>query len=84
MDRPIEHKTKFRKKHFWLIAGGLLVLLFAWYLIFSDKSTKLNAEKSKINIIKVRKGEFKNYISVTGTVERITTIYLDVMEGGKV
>lgn len=84
MDRPIEHKTKFRKKHLWLVAGGIFILLIAWYLIFSDKSAKLNVEKDKISIEKVFKGQFKNYISVTGTVEPITTIYLDAMEGGRV
>ena len=84
MDRPIEHKTKFRKKHLWLVVGGIFIFLSAWYLVFSDKSAKLNVDKDKISIEKVFKGQFKNYISVSGTVEPITTIYLDAMEGGRV
>ena len=84
MDRPIEHKNRIRKKHIWIVIAILMILLVAWQLAFGDKSSKLNVELDKIAIDEVSEGFFKNYISVTGTVEPITTIFLDVMEGGRV
>ena len=84
MDRPIENKSKIQKKHIWIFIAVLLVLLIAWQLVFGDKSSKLNVELDKIAIDEVSEGFFKNYISITGTVEPITTIFLDVMEGGRV
>lgn len=84
MDRPIENKNKIQKKHIWIFIAVLLVLLTIWQLVFGDKSSKLNVELDKIAIDEVSEGFFKNYISVTGTVEPITTIYLDAMEGGRV
>ncbi|MEA1898799.1 MAG: HlyD family efflux transporter periplasmic adaptor subunit [Bacteroidota bacterium] len=84
MDRPIENKNKIQKKHIWIFIAVLLVLLTVWQLIFGDKSSKLNVDLDKIAIDEVSEGFFKNYISVTGTVEPITTVYLDAMEGGRV
>ncbi len=84
MDRPIENKNKITKKHIWATLGVIIVLLVVWNLAFGDRSSKFNVDREKISIDKVSKGYFKNYISVTGTVEPITTIYLDVTEGGRV
>jgi len=84
MDRPIDNKNKITKKHIWAAVGVIIVLLVVWNLAFGDRSSKFNVDREKISIDKVSKGYFKNYISVTGTVEPITTIYLDVTEGGRV
>lgn len=84
MDRPIEKNNKITKKHVWITVGVILVLLVLWNLIFGDKSSKYNVDVEKISINEVSEGHFKNYISVTGTVEPITTVYLDAMEGGRV
>ncbi len=84
MDRPIDRKGKIRKKHVWMALGILLVLAVILNLAFGDKSSKYNVNLDKITIDEVTKGDFKNYISVSGTVEPITTIYLDVIEGGRV
>jgi len=84
MDRPIEKKNKITKKHIWIAFSVIVVVFFAWNLLFGDKSSKLNVEKDKLSIAGVQKSFFKNYISVTGTVEPITTVFLDAMEGGRV
>lgn len=84
MDRPIEKNNKITKKHVWIAVGVILVLLVLWNLVFGDKSSKYNVDIEKISINKVSEGFFKNYIPVTGTVEPITTVYLDAMEGGRV
>ena len=85
MDRAIEKKYKWlNKKTIWLTVGGILILLVAYNIIFGDKSSKLNVEKEKITIESIIENEFKDYIAVIGTVEPITTVYLDAIEGGRV
>ena len=53
-------------------------------IAFGDKSSKLNVETEKITIESIVEDEFKDYIAVIGTVEPITTVYLDAIEGGRV
>ena len=84
MDKPIEKKNKVTKKHLWIAFGVIVVLFVSWNLLFGDKSSKLNVETDKISIARVEESFFKNYISVTGTVEPITTVFLDATEGGRV
>ena len=61
-----------------------LVLVVLYNLIFGDKSSKLNVRKERITIEEVKEDYFRDYISVTGTVEPIRTVFLDAMEGGRV
>lgn len=85
MDRVIEKKHKWlNKKTIWFTVGGILILLVAYNIFFGDKSSKLNVEKEKITIESIIEDEFKDYIAVIGTVEPITTVYLDAIEGGRV
>jgi len=85
MDRVIEKKHKWlNKRTIWIAVGGVLILLVAYNIIFGDKSSKLNVEKEKITIESIIENEFKDYIAQIGTVEPISTIYLDAIEGGRV
>lgn len=84
MDKVIEKKKGLKKKHFY-IAGGLLLLVFLIYQIgFGDHQSVFRAEKDKLTVSTVEDGQFNDYITIIGQVEPITTIYLDVEEGGKV
>lgn len=84
MDRKIEKKKGIRPKHI-IYAVSALVFIALLVKVFTgfNKST-FRAEKDKVTISTIEKGEFKDYISLIGTVEPITSIYLDVEEGGKV
>ena len=84
MDKVIEPKKGLQKKHIIWGAGGLLFLLLAGMIIFGDHSSAFRAERDKLTISTVEAGTFNDYISVIGTVEPITTIYLDAIEGGRV
>lgn len=84
MDRAIEKKKGLQKKHIIWIAGGALLLFLAGMLIFGDHSSAFRVERDKLTISDVESGIFNDYISVIGTVEPITTIYLDAIEGGRV
>jgi HlyD family secretion protein len=83
MDRKIEKKG-LRKKHIWIGAGSLILLLVILQIAFGDNSTKLNVEKDKITVGEVLAGKYQDYISVNGTVEPIKTVYLDAVESGRV
>jgi HlyD family secretion protein len=85
MDKVIEKKHKWlNKKTIWITVGSVLILLVAYNIFFSDKSSKLNVEKEKITIESIIESEFKDYIAQIGTVEPISTIFLDAIEGGRV
>lgn len=84
MDKAIEKKKGLQKKHLIWIAGAALFLFLAGMLIFGDHSSAFRVERDKLTISAVENGIFNDYISVIGTVEPITTIYLDAIEGGRV
>ena len=84
MDKAIEKKKGLQKKHLIWIAGAALFLFLAGMLIFGDHSSAFRVERDKLTISAVENGIFNDYISVIGTVEPITTIYLDASEGGRV
>ena len=85
MDRVIERKHKWlNKKTIWFTVGGIFILLLAYNIFFGDKSSKLNVEKEKITIESIIEDEFKDYFATIGTVEPISTVYLDAIEGGRV
>ena len=84
MDRVIEKKRGLQKKHIIWIAGGLLFLFLVGMIIFGDHSPAFRVEREKLTISTVESGIFNDYISVIGTVEPITTIYLDAIEGGRI
>ncbi|MBC8415950.1 MAG: efflux RND transporter periplasmic adaptor subunit [Candidatus Cloacimonetes bacterium] len=84
MDRKIEKKKWTLKKIIWLSIGGIFIFLILYNLIFGDHSSKFNVQKERISIEEVKEDFFQDYITVTGTVEPISTIFLDAMEGGRV
>ncbi len=84
MDRKLEKKRGITKKNIWYILFGALMITVVAIIIFGDKSSKYNVDVSRITIEEVTKDVFQDYITVQGTVEPITTIYLDAVEGGSV
>ena len=84
MDRKIERKHGLTRKTLWYIIGGALFITILSIIIFGDKSSKYNLDVSRVTIETVKKDVFQDYITVQGTVEPISTIYLDSVEGGRV
>ena len=79
------------KKKIWTVKrvatyGGIAIFVsFVLYqFIFADRRSKLKIERDKITIAEVKRGEFKEYIPQTGTIEPSRTVYLDAVEGGTV
>ncbi len=84
MDRVIEKRRGFTRKTLWYLIAGIVFLALILTIIFGDKSSKYNLDVSRVTIEEVKKDVFQDYITVQGTVEPITTIYLDAVEGGRV
>ena len=83
MDKKIEKKG-IPRKYIWYFLFGALMITVLGVIIFGDKSSKYNVDVSRITIEEVKQDVFQDYITVQGTVEPITTIYLDAVEGGRV
>ena len=84
MDRPIE-KKKWTKKRIMLLAVGFLFAALLVYVIFSASGkSKLNVDSERVTIAEARLSSFREFIPVTGIVQPISTIFLDLQEGGRV
>lgn len=84
MDRAIDPRPTRRKRLLTLGIGGVAVLLAGgvWAGSLSTKRTRVEA--AKLTISPVEKGQFKEFIPVTGTVQPIQTVFLDALQGGTV
>ncbi|MDR2231666.1 MAG: HlyD family efflux transporter periplasmic adaptor subunit [Tannerella sp.] len=84
MDRPIE-KKKWTKNRIMLLGGGFLFVVLLVFIIFSTfGKSRLNVESERMTIADVKQSNFSESIPVTGTIQPISTIYLDLLEGGRV
>ena len=85
MDKIIEKKTGWRvaftKKAlpWWL---GALLAVFVIYLIARPNNKTLRVDKDTVTISSAMKGEFNDYIRISGRVQPMTTIQLSPQEGG--
>jgi len=83
MDRIIK-KKKWTPKRYLIFGGIGAFLIFLIYLIINSGTSKLNVEANKITVAKAENGVFQEFIAIDGTVQPIKTIYLDIIEGGRV
>jgi HlyD family secretion protein len=84
MDKQLK-KKRFTVKKVATYGGIAVFVIFVGYqFIFADRRSKLKIEKDKITIADVKRGQFKEYIPQTGTIEPGHTAYLDAVEGGTV
>ena len=85
MDRIIEQekgfKRVFTKKALPYWAGALFVA-FVIYLIARPNDKTLRVDRDTLMISEAQKGEFNDYIRISGRVQPMTTIQLSPQEGG--
>lgn len=84
MDRIIVNTKKKRNRILGIIAGIIVVFLVVYQLVWADHSSKLNVDRDKLTISQVLEDDFLDFMTATGTVEPLTTIFLDAVEGGRV
>lgn len=85
MDIKIEQKKGWRAlltKKGIPYAAGAIFLVFVLWLIFRDNSSTLRVDSRTITISNTEKGEFNDYVRVTGQVQPITTVQLSPLENG--
>ena len=85
MDKILEKQTgwkvAFTKKAlpYW---GGALLLAFIVYLIARPNNKTLRVDKDSVVVSTTERGEFNDYIRISGRVQTMTTIQLSPQEGG--
>ncbi len=85
MDKILEKQTgwkvAFTKKAlpYW---GGALLLAFIVYLIARPNNKTLRVDKDSVVVSTTERGEFNDYIRISGRVQPMTTIQLSPQEGG--
>jgi len=84
MDIIKARKKGIQKKHIIVGAALVVFILLAYQAFFAERVATLNVDADKLNVEAVSRGTFHNYITVTGNVEPIATIFLDAREGGRV
>lgn len=84
MDRQIE-KKKWTVKRIAFLAGVFSFVALLVFIIFNTfGKSRLNVNSERITIADVRESNFREFIPVTGTVQPVSTIYLDLQEGGRI
>lgn len=76
-------KAVFQKNNLPYAFAGLLVVFIVW-LVFRDKSSTLRVNSETVVTALVERGEFNDYVRLTGTVQPITTVQLSPLESGVV
>ncbi len=84
MDRVLPKKRWNPKRDIPVGLGVLLFCTLVFSIALGDRSSKLNVQSERITLSEVTRGPFQEYIPVIGTVIPIRTVYLDVVEGGRI
>ena len=84
MDRKVAKKTPLSRK-ISLVAGVILAIVFAWWLIDTlGKGRSLSVNSGRITVSEVTVGTFEDFIPLRGRLVPRSTVYLDAIEGGRV
>ncbi len=84
MDRKIEKKKWSLKRITYTSIILILAILVLYKCTFSDNRSTVDVEKNKLFYSTVEKKEFSDFINVSGVVAPISTIYLDLLSGGRI
>lgn len=84
MDKAIPKKKGLQKKHIGYIVFGLVIVVLFYMAFFTDRTSTYKVEKDKLIIETVIEDQFNDYITIPGTVEPISIVFLDAQEGGRV
>ncbi len=84
MDRIKEKKKGIKRKHLIWAVGVIAFGLLIYQAFFTSHIKTYAVDLDRLRIDSVKEGIFYDYITITGNVEPIATIYLDAREGGRV
>ncbi|MDH3778357.1 MAG: HlyD family efflux transporter periplasmic adaptor subunit, partial [Gammaproteobacteria bacterium] len=84
MDRRVEKKMSFGRYGLYA-AGGIAVLLFAWWFIdMLAGGRSLSVNSQRITASPVTTGTYEDFIPLRGRLVPRSTVFLDAIEGGRV
>lgn len=84
MDRKIEKKGMPLTRLIPIIAVLIIIIFLTYQVVTRSGKTRLKVDPSRMTISKVDHGEFLEYYPFDGSVEPVTSVYLDIEEGGRV
>jgi HlyD family secretion protein len=84
MDRPLEKKPWSASRLLLPAAGAAIVAALAYVVLDRAGGSTLRVDPTRITTARVENGQFREYYPFDGTVEPVTTVYLDIEEGGRV
>jgi HlyD family secretion protein len=84
MDRVLEKKRGPSARTIALVGVVALVLGLAYLLIVRSAESRLRVDPTRMTTAMVEVGQFRKYYPFDGRVEPVTTVYLDIEEGGRV
>jgi len=84
MDRQLKKRRFTLKKIAWILTVSAFLTIVLYSFLFGDRSSKLNVDFGKLTTATVTRGPFLDYITLTGHVVPIVTVYLTAVEGGRV
>ena len=83
MDRVIEKTKTQRLMKYWpYAAGGTLLLVILFWLIFGNHASTLKVNKDELTVSDVSRTEFKDYVRTNGQVMPIQVVQVSPEEGG--
>ena len=84
MDRPIERR-RLPLGRLLAVLGVVAIAGGLGYLLFDQAGSRtLTIENSRLVISPVTRGVFEDFIPIRGRVTPLSTVYLDMIEGGQV
>jgi len=83
MDKKII-KKKWTVKKVIVISVSFIFMSFVIYNLLTIKSNQLNVNKERIVISKVYRGDFQEFIPITGEIIPVETRFLVATEGGRI
>lgn len=82
MDIIIEKKKGFSKRHLPYVAGGVVLLTLVGWIAFGNHSSTMKVEMRSLNVADVTKGEFNDYMRMSGKVVPSHVVQISPEEGG--
>jgi HlyD family secretion protein len=84
MDRVLEKPRGPSLRTIALAAVVLAVVALAWLLMVQMGESRLRIDPTRLTTAEVSFGEFREYYPSDGRVEPLTTVFLDLEQGGRV
>lgn len=84
MDKVLEGKSRPASRLVLPVAAVAAFAALAYYVVERSGTSRLRVDPTRLTTARVEHGDFREYYPFDGTVEPVTSVYLDIDEGGRV